>query len=128
MNTNPSRQGALTVNSIAILTVTRKMVRIRAVELAFIDGRTPQEVSPADWEWAKRELAGKPDMVRREEILESTPESERWDPVPISNGQKVQAAASGDKDTEGHSNHERLVERGIRISARASYDLNHDAL
>jgi hypothetical protein len=56
MKTNPLKEGAVTANSIGIGTVTRKMVRERAVELAGINGRTPQEASKADWEQAKSEL------------------------------------------------------------------------
>jgi len=103
----------VTVNFAGLGTVTRKMVKDRAVELALIDGRTAQEVSPSDWEQAKRELTGKPDMDPKEEILEAAPESERWDPVPGSTGQKVEMAASEDEDADGRSDNERLVEQGI---------------
>ena len=61
MNTNPQKQGVLTENSSGLGTVTRKLVRERAVELAVINGRSTQEVSQSDWEQAKRELAGEPD-------------------------------------------------------------------
>src|SRR5580692_4942356 len=98
MKTNPLKQGALTVNSVGVGTVTRKMVRARAFELAAIDGRSAQEVSPADWERAKRELTGQPDVDPKEELLESAAESERWDPVPGSTGHKVSEAASEDED------------------------------
>jgi hypothetical protein len=47
MNTNPLKQGALTENSAGIGTVTRKMVRERAIELAVITGRSAPEVSKA---------------------------------------------------------------------------------
>ncbi len=97
-------------------------------ELAFIDSRATQEVSPADWEQAKRELTGKPDMDSKKEIIESAPGSERWDPVPGSNGQKVQVAASEDKETEGRGDNERLFEQGIKLSARENDDPNHDIL
>ena len=113
MKTNPLKDGALTINSVGLGTVTRNMAKSRAVELALIDGRTAQQVSPSDWEQAKRELTGEPDMDPKEEILESAPESERWNPVPGSTGQKVQAAASEDEDAEGRSDNERLVEQGI---------------
>ena len=43
MKTNPLKEGALTENSAGIGTVTRKMVRERAVELAVINGRSAQE-------------------------------------------------------------------------------------
>ena len=113
MKTNPLKDGALTVNSVGLGTVTRQMVKHRAIELAKIDGRAAYEVSPTDWEQAKRELTGEPDIDPKEELLESAPESERWDPVPGSTGQKVQVAASEDEDTEGRSDNEILVEQGI---------------
>jgi hypothetical protein len=77
MKINPLKQGVLTENSSSIATVTRKMVRERAVELAVINGRSAQEVSKSDWEKAKRELTGKPDTDPKEAVPESAPESAR---------------------------------------------------
>ncbi len=113
MKTNPLKEGALTENSAGIGTVTREMVRQRAVELAVINGRSAQEVSEADLEQAKRELTGEPDIDPRDAVLESAPESERRDPVHGSIGQKVAAAPSEDEDEEGRSDNERLVQEGI---------------
>jgi hypothetical protein len=113
MKTNPLKKGALTENSAGIGTVTRKMVRKRAIELAVINGRSAQEVSKSDLEQAKRELTGEPDMDPKAAVLESAPESERWDPVPGSSGHKTPVAASEDEDEEGRSDNERLVEEGI---------------
>src|SRR6185437_13791559 len=113
MNPNPLKQGALTENSKGIGTVTRKMVRERAVELAFINGRSAQEVSKSDWEQANRELTGKPDMDPEEAILDSASESERWDPVPGSTGQKVEVTAGEDEDEEGRGDNEKLVDEGM---------------
>ncbi|HAO79410.1 MAG TPA: hypothetical protein DCQ92_10630 [Verrucomicrobia subdivision 3 bacterium] len=113
MKTNPLKEGSLTENSAGLGTVSRKMVRERAVELAVINGRSARDVSKSDWEQAKRELTGEPDMDPKEAILESAPESERWDPVPGSTGHKVPVAASEDEDDEGRSDNERLVEEGI---------------
>jgi hypothetical protein len=113
MNPNPLKQGALTENSKGIGTVTRAMVRERAVELAVINGRSAQEVSKSDWEQAKRELTGKPDMDPEEAILDSAPESERWDPVPGSTGQKVEVTAGEDEDEEGRGDNEKLVDEGM---------------
>jgi len=124
MKTNPLKEGALTENSAGIGTVTRKMVRERAVELAIINGRTAQEVSKSDREQAKRELTGEPDMDPKEAALESAPESERWDPVPGSTGHKVPVAASDDEDDEGRSDNERLVDEGI---AGAEHDQTRQA-
>jgi hypothetical protein len=125
MNTNPLKQGALTENSKGVGTITRKMVRERAVELAVINGRSAQEVSKSDWEQAKRELTGdESEMDPKEAALDSAPESERWDPVPGSTGQKVEVAASEDEDEEGRSDNERLVEEGI---GEAELDLRNQA-
>lgn len=103
----------MTHNSAGLGTVTRTMVRERAVELAVINGRSAQDVSKSDWEQAKQELTGEPDTDPQEAVLESAPESERWDPVPGSTGHKVPAAASEDEDDEGRSDSERLVEEGL---------------
>ena len=113
MKTNPLKQGLLTENSAGIGTVTRKMVRTRAVELAVINGRSAQEVSKSDWEQAKRELTGGPEIDPKEALLESAPESDRWNPVPGSAGHKVRVGSSADEDDEGRSDNERLVEEGI---------------
>ncbi|MEY2427474.1 MAG: hypothetical protein QOJ40_359 [Verrucomicrobiota bacterium] len=113
MNTNPLKQGVLTENSAGLGSVSRKTVRERAIELAVINGRSAQDVSKSDWEQAKRELTGEPDLDPKEAVLEAAPESERWDPVPGSTGHKVPAASSEDEDDEGRSDNERLVEEGI---------------
>ncbi len=73
MKTNPLKDGVLTENSAGRGTVTRKMVRERAVELAAINGRTALEVSKSDWEQAKLELTGDSDADPNETPLESAP-------------------------------------------------------
>ena len=113
MKTNPLKDGNISENSAGLGTVTRKMVRDRAVELAAINGRSAHEVSKSDWEQAKRELTGGSDADSDQAVLESAPESERWDPVPGSTGHKVPAASSDDEDDEGRSDNERLVDEGI---------------
>jgi hypothetical protein len=113
MKTNPLKQGALTENSVGIGTVTREMVQARAAELAVINGRSAQDTTRSDWEQAKRELTGDSDTDSNEAVLESAPESERWDPVHGSTGHKVPVASSDDEDEEGRSDNERLVDEGI---------------
>lgn len=61
MSTNPLSQCVLIERSAGLGTVTRGMVRERAVELAGIDGRSPQDVTKSDWDQAKRELLGGPE-------------------------------------------------------------------
>ncbi|MGD0351764.1 MAG: hypothetical protein ABSB84_15825 [Verrucomicrobiota bacterium] len=124
MKTNPLKEGVLTENSAGLGTVTRKMVRERAVELAVINGRSAQEMSKSDWEQAKRELTGDSDTDANEAALELAPESERWDPVPGSEGHKVPVASGEDEDDEGRSDNERLVDEGI---AGAEHDQTRQA-
>ena len=104
----------LIINSTAVGTVTRKMVRERSVELALINGRAAGDVSKADWEQAKRELTGGTEMESNEALLEAAPESERWDPRPGSTGQIVPVPSTDDgEDNEGTSLGERLVNEGV---------------
>jgi hypothetical protein len=124
MKTNPLKKGALTENSAGLGTVTREMVKKRAVELAVLDGRPAQDVSNSDWQQAKRELTGGSDADPKELILEAAPESERWDPVPGSTGHKVPVVAGEDEDEEGRSDNEKLVEEGV---AEAGLDQSFQA-
>src|ERR1019366_5678414 len=108
MKTNPLKEGALTENSAGIGTVTPKMVRRRAVELAVIDGRPVQDVSKSECEEARRELMGEPDTDLTEAALESAPESERWDPVPGSTRHKAPVAPRGPDGDAGGGDNERV--------------------
>jgi hypothetical protein len=110
---DPLKEAALMINSTGVGTVTNKMVRERAVELALIDGRTAQEVSKSDWEQAKRELTGGSDMNPKEALLETAPESERWDPLPGSTGHIVTVPSVDGEDDDGRTSSERLVEEGM---------------
>jgi hypothetical protein len=113
MRKNPLKEGILTENSAGVGTVTPKMVRERAAELALIDGHSTENPSKSESEQARRELTGEPDMDPEEAALESAPESERWDPVSGSTGRKTPEAPSADEDDEGRSDNERLVDEGI---------------
>ena len=114
MKTDPSQEAALIIHSTGIGTVTRKMVRERATELALINGRSVQDVSVADWEQAKRELTGEPDLDPKEALLEAAPESERWDPLPGSTGHIVPVASIDGEDDDGRSMGERLIDEGVQ--------------
>ena len=63
----------------------------------------------------------KSDVDAKTAALEAVPESERWNPVPGSTGQKVPETPSVDEDDEGRSNQELLVEKGIA-------DAEHDQM
>jgi len=109
----------MTENGTGLGTVTRGMVKERAVELALINGRTAQEVSQSDWEQAKSELTGGSDVDLNDALLESAPESERWDPVHGSTGHKAPESSSDDENEDGRSDSAMLVEEGI---AEAQHD------
>ena len=103
MKTDPSKEAALIIHSTGIGTVTRKMVRERATELALINGRSVQDVSVTDWEQAKRELTGGSDIDPKEALLEAAPESERWDPLPGSTGHIIPVASIDGEDDDGRT-------------------------
>jgi len=116
---NLLKDGHITENGTGIGTVTRGMVKERAVELALINGRTALEVSQSDWEQARSELTGGSDIDLNETLLQSAPESERWDPVHGSTGHKAPESSSDDENEDGRSDSAMLVEEGI---AEAEHD------
>ena len=93
--------------------VTREDVHVRARELALIDGRTPQDVTRAEYEQAKRELTGESDLDRQEAVLDEIPEEKRADPEPDSTGIQVPEQICDDEDEEGRSESEQLAENGV---------------
>ena len=114
MNKNPLNKGILTENAIGIGTVTLEMVEERANELAAIAGRIPPQASTIDYEEARRELTGESNIDVQAALLESIPESERWDPVPGSTGRHTPDSFGEDEDSEGRSESAQLVEEGVR--------------
>jgi hypothetical protein len=114
MNKNPLNKGILTENASGIGTVTPEMVEARARELAAIAGRVSSQPSQVDYEQAKRELTGEPDADVQEAVLESIPESERWDSVRGSTGRHTPESFGEDEDSEGRSESAQLVEEGIK--------------
>ena len=108
-------KGRLTENAVGIGTVTRQMVAARARELAAIAGRVPPQPSPGDYEQAQRELAAGPDIdLLEEEVLESIPKSEGWDPVPGSIGWHNSEWLSVEEDSDGRNMSAQLVEEGVK--------------
>ena len=104
--------GTISNNLKGVGVVTRAMIHARARELALIAGCIPPHVRQVDYEQAKRELMADTDMSTEEVILESLPESKRWDPVPGSEGFQYPEAPAEDEDEEGRSETEQLVDQG----------------
>ena len=116
---NLLKDGHMTENGAGLGTITRGMVRERAVEIAIINGRAASEVNPSDWDQAKQELTGGSDITSNDAILEAAPESERWDPVHGSTGHQAHKSGSDDEDDDGRTDSARLVEEGV---AEAEHD------
>ena len=116
MSKNTVNKGSVTDNFAGIGPITAKMVDARARELALIAGRTKEQVTQDDFEQARRELTGGKDISPQEELLESLPESKRWDPVPGSAGHEVGPTGDADEeaDEDGLNESAQLVEEGIR--------------
>ena len=114
MKENQLQEGLIAANFTGIGTVTREMVLARARELAIINGHSPDHVLESEFEQAKRELTGGSDIDPQEEALESMPESERWNPMPGSEGRQAPEFSDANEDDEGRSQSERLVEEGVQ--------------
>jgi hypothetical protein len=114
MKTNPVNKGVISNNFSGVGEVTTEMIDKRACEIALISGRPNKEVTDADFDQANRELTGGPDLDVQEVALEALPESERWDPVPGSEGQQAAEVSNEDEDDEGRSETTQLVEDGVR--------------
>ena len=113
MKTNPLKHGAVSENSAGIGMVTPEMVRARAVELALINGHSTEELSSSDLDQAQREMTGEEAIDPEQAVLESAPESDRWNPVAGSTGHKVQESFSEDEDEDGRSDSAQLVQEGL---------------
>jgi hypothetical protein len=111
--TNPLSKGIIAKKTTGIGPVTREMVHARAQELALIARRPREHITQADYEQAKRELTGGADIDSQTELLESLPESKRWDMVPGSAGHQVPETPNEDEDDEGRSESTQLVEEGV---------------
>ncbi len=117
MDPNPPPQEHLPENS-GGGPVSRGMLRERAIELARLGGRTAAEVSKADWDEARRDLTGNPDVDPKQAILESVPEAERWDPVPGSPGHQAPESSPEGEDADGRNESAQLVDEGINEAER----------
>ena len=96
-------------HSKAVGNVTWGMVRHRARELAIINGRSQEEVLDADFEQARRELTGEDDISPQQMVIESLPESERWDPVPGTAGRRAPKIPADEEQSE----QEKLFQEGV---------------
>lgn len=113
MNTNPLLEGAFIIHGKGIGAVSPDMVRNRANEIGIINGRPANEFTQSDWEEALRELTGGHELDPQQELLESAPESDRWNPIPGTPGHEAMVSFDDNEDEDGRSAAERLFEEGV---------------
>jgi len=118
MDNNPLNQGVIIEHGLGVGVITRKMIRERALEVALLNGRNAHEVEPSDWEQAKRELSGGPEVDRETAILEALPEAVRSNELPDAEASRAPESSMEDEDEEGRSETVRLVEVGAQEAAR----------
>src|SRR5215212_16043 len=106
MRKDQIEEGRISDHSKGLGTVTQEMVRARAREIALINGRSPDHLSPADFSQAKRELMGQNFVESPEDQI---PASERWNPVPGSTGHQGVSVPAHDEQTDS----EKLIEEGV---------------
>lgn len=114
MEKNPLNKGVVSENAEGIGEVTSEMIDARAIELALIAGRVPLRPTGDDFRQARRELMGESERDPREEMLDSLPETDRWNPVPGSTGHQGQESALEDEDEDGLSESAQLVAEGVQ--------------
>jgi len=122
MDKNPVNKGIIANHFKGIGPVTAEMIHKRAVELAVLSGRVPPRVTQPEYEQATRELTGRSEQDRQDKEIDEIPESERWDPVPGSQGTRGPDLANEDEDDgEGRNESAQLVEEGV-------HDAEHDQM
>jgi len=105
----PISHGRINQHGAGLGTVTPDMVGQRAREIALSDGRSGDEVTPGDWEQAKRELLGSGNEPSAETDIEEAGSTTGWDPAPPSIGQRAETQEVDDEQTMA----EQLTQEGI---------------
>src|SRR3954466_778211 len=86
----PISHGRINQHGAGLGTVTPEMVQRRAREIALNDGRGGNEVTPGDWEQARRELLGADNEPTAETDIEEAGSTTGWDPAPPTIGQRTE--------------------------------------
>jgi hypothetical protein len=118
MDKNPLNQGVVIAHGRGVGVVTKKMIHERAAEIALINGRNLHQHDQSDWEQARRELSGGPEVDPETAILESLCEADRSNELPEAEACRAPESPLEDEDEEGRSETEQLVEEGAQEAAR----------
>ena len=117
MKQDRNAEGRLSAGARGLGTVTQRMVRERARELAIIAGRSEHDINETDFEQALRELTGAERLTPTSTAAEELTEDARWDPNPQSSGSQAPTVPAPDEQTFA----EKLVEEGVA-------DAEHDQM
>ena len=113
MNPDPLHEAPIIIHGSGIGTVSPDMVQKRAEELAVINGREAHDASKSDWDEAMRDLTCGDELDPQQTLIESLPESERWDPIPGSSSHEAVTVFDDNEDEDGRSVAQRLYEQGV---------------
>ena len=102
----PTGQNELTVP-------TEEMVTRRALEIALIDERNPQEYTDEDWEQARRELTGLETSASSEDPLQAVESLSERDSIPRETGGRAPQVPLKDEALLDA----RLASRGVEEAA-----------
>ena len=120
MKQNPEERGRFSDRGEGLGTVTKKMVMVRARQIAVINGRTEKEVMQSDIAEARRELGGEDEMDPTPTRGDVVPEDKRWDPLPGSEGRSAPKIPASDEQSFA----EKLYDEGV---ADAEHDQEIEA-
>lgn len=120
MKRNPDERGRFSDRGEGLGTVTKKMVMVRARQIAVINGRTEKGVMDSDILEARRELQGEDEMDPTPTRGDNLPEDKRWDPVPGSEGRSAPTIPPYDEQSFA----EKLYDEGV---ADAEHDQEIEA-
>jgi len=112
--------GRLSDRGEGIGTVTEKMVRQRAREIAVINGRSANQLMDSDIEQALREMEGDERLTAEPTAADGLAEGERWGIAPQSVGHVAETMMTPDEQTFA----EKLVDEGV---ADAEHDQEIEA-
>ena len=117
MRNDDIEDGRLSEHSHGMGTATRAMVLKRAREIAFINGRTPDQILQGDFDQAKRELTGRGEVVEEQESPRPRSHAELRETIRGSRGRQAKTVSAHDEQTDV----ERLVNEGVA-------DAEHDQM
>ena len=115
MRKDDIENGRLNEHSHGMGIATRQTVIKRAREIAFISGRSPDQILQSDFDQAKRELTGRGEVVEDQESPRRRSHAELRETVRGSRGRQAKTIAAHDEQTDV----ERLVDEGV---AEAEHD------